>query len=290
MVAQREPEKKETPDAAPLDRARLARLNVIGHRLTNVDRSAGSAMDWASALPEAVLETPAGENFLTALTELNDLTESARFALRPGQGEAATVAYARLLDNPEAAVTLAAQLLKIASVANRLAMTMLPLHVAAEGLRGREGRRIQPFDGSPRERVLSASAAAMLIDARWITAQAARISSAALDPKRANVERVKRHRARQKAGFSTVTVHYHESDLDALRALGFLNWQGPYSPADIASAFEAFQQAALAMVASPTDDAEHEQVGLFHIRDLWGHWRIAHWAERLAALFRIDRG
>lgn len=272
---------------SPLDRARQVRVNVLGHRLANVRRAAGAAGDWFAALPLAVQLNQSGSNFSGALLEVHQLADEASNATKANQGETAADAQLRLISDADLTNRLSAQILALAGAINRLASMLLPLHVESEALRGRAGRNMAPFDDAGRMRVLHAASAAMLVDSRWLAAQAARVSSASLAPTRANVERVKRYRARQKEGFSTVTVHYHENDLSVLRELGFLHGNGPYEATDIAAAFEAFQQAALAMVASPDDDREGEVLGIFHVGDPWGHWRIRHWAERLAALLRV---
>lgn len=262
-------------DVAPLARTKATRLRAVRARL---DRSSGpllAAAQWWQSFPESLLADEVIIAFEDAVREATISSNYAVASLRPEFGVDPLVHEAQIL---ESETSLAAALKAVNAFLGllRKAINMIPAVEAKRAALGYGNRN----DTAKVAMALQQVAALITIDAGWLSTVAARLASRGLDRAAQTAYRSTKYRRRKREKFASVTTNYHEKDLDLLRLLGFLNGAGEPEETEITAAFEAFQQAAISAALAGLEGAEPAQQG---------QW-LSCWADRMAALDRIDRG
>lgn len=271
-------------DVAPLARTKATRLRAVRARL---DRSGGplfAAAQWWQSFPEGLLSDEVIISFEEATSAAIVASNVAVASLRPERGVDPMKPHffmseheheAQLLES-ESGLANAIKAVNAFLGALRKVINMMPAVEAKRAALGYGNRN----ESAKVAMALQQTAALTMIDAGWLSTVAARLVSRGLDPAAQTAYRSTKYRRRKREKFASVTTSYHEKDLDLLRLLGFLNGAGEPEETEVAAAFEAFQQAAISAALAGIEGAEPA---------VYGQW-LGSWADRMAALDRIDRG
>lgn len=280
-----------TAEHPPLARAKLARIRTVQYRLERLQPVLLTATQWVQSDPVASLPPeaqPLVKHYRSIEAKIDDAIHQAIMAANPASWlftlAAAPAASASSEDNL-AAMLEDPQRLSKASTAIR--WLVVKLNVAAQTLSSAvafPGERSTWRDAFDREVLIrqssiQQSAAMLLADATWLLGLSAKIAAKGLDAREANASRVAKHRRRRREGFATVTTSYHASDLDGLKRLGFLPTNGPYDDQEVSAAFEALQQAAMAIVRAEFPNEPS---------DMWLRGVFGSWVDRMAILADIE--
>lgn len=264
--------------AGKLAQTQALRLQAIRDRLERSSQSFLSATQWWQSFPEFLHDDAGLKVFAGAVIDAINAGTAVLVLMRPEWGVDQSEFEATLLGTADRLNGLADALADF-DMKTRLVLGMLP---AMEKLRQQAG--IGTPDKVFQVRFpLQHVAALALIDAAWVSGLAGRAVSKTLNsPAEQTAFRMTKHRQRKREKLATVTLTYHESDLETLRALGFL-WGRDKKPSsvDLAAAFEAFQQASMAAAFAGRVDASSPtrfNPGVY----------LDAWAERVAALARVN--
>jgi hypothetical protein len=265
-------------NSGKLTEAQTLRLQAIRDRLDRSNQTFLAAAMWGQSFPEPFQADAGLQAFADGVSDVTKAATVVVALLRPGWGVAKSAFEAGLLGSADRLNAVMEALVDF-DLKTRLVLGLLP---AMEKLRQQSGTGTADKLVQVRF-ALQHVAALALIDATWVSGLAGRVASQTLNsPAEQTAFRMTKHRRRKREKLAAVTLTYHESDLETLRALGFLVGRDKKpSAGDLAAAFEAFQQASMA--AAFAGRVETSSPARFNP----GAYLNA-WAERVAALARVN--